>query len=147
MSSNPLTLSIRKMFISIEPKSMYRNSKNGFLVSLLELHIATMSGYEVGNATRAAAQEMDRHFQDVLYTTWFQRDLATFLQSLPSSPRNVKPDITDLRLWTGSIGSYYCRPGQHKQYITLIVRYGAHLLAYEQDSLDDCGGIFRVFDV
>ena len=105
-----------------------------------------MSGYEYGNASRAAAQEMDKHFHDLLYTTWFKNDLARFLQSLPSSPKNVQPDIRELRLWTGSIGSYYCRPGQIKNFITLIVRYGAHLLAYEQDNLDDCSGQFRAFD-
>jgi hypothetical protein len=105
-----------------------------------------MSGFENENPSRAAAQEMDKHFHDLLYTTWFKNDLARFLQSLPSSPKNMQPNMTELRLWTGSIGSYYCRPGQLKNYITLIVRYGAHLLAYEQDSLDDLSGHFCTFE-
>jgi hypothetical protein len=105
-----------------------------------------MSGYQNENPMRAASQEMDRHFHDLLYTTWFKNDLARFLQRLPSSPKNAEPVIRDLSLWAGSIGAYWCRPGQIKKYITLIVRYQAHLLAYEQDTLDDCDGVFRVFD-
>jgi hypothetical protein len=100
-----------------------------------------MSGYECASPTRAAYQEMDRHFQNILYTDWFQNDFARFSTSLDNTLRNV----TCLKLWTGSAGSYWCRPGSVKKYITLILVCDGTTVAFEQDSLDEPSGHFRTF--
>jgi hypothetical protein len=104
------------------------------------------SGYECDSPTRAAFQEMDSHFQTILYKQWFQNELFPFLhKTLASNEDDFVIDLKQLRVWYGQAGAYWCRPGELKKYITLILTYQDITIAYEQDSLDDTCGYVRLF--
>jgi hypothetical protein len=84
---------------------------------------------------QAKSAAMDLHMERILYTAWFHRDLEDFLGTLP--------DIRRVQQWLGDPGRFYLKPGTTKKYITLVFRYEDHLIAYEQDTLDDRSGICR----
>lgn len=104
------------------------------------------NGYECDSPTRAAFQEMDSHFHKLLYTPWFQNELFPFLhKTLAPNEHDFVIDLKQLRVWYGAAGAYWCRPGEVKTYITLILTYQDVTVAYEQDSLDDRCGHIRLF--
>jgi hypothetical protein len=84
---------------------------------------------------QAKAAAMDLHMERVMYTPWFYRDLSDFLGTLPDTRR--------IQVWLGDPGRFYLQPGTTKKYVTLVFRYEHHLIAYEQDSLNNRNGICR----
>lgn len=101
--------------------------------------------YSHSDPSREGREAMERHFYNVGGRVWFKEDLQRFLRSLVSSPPDVDPDMREVRLWTGNIGAHWKTPGEMKNFVTLIVRYGPYVLAYEQDQTYDMGGYFRLF--
>lgn len=95
--------------------------------------------------TREGREAMERHYYTIAGRTWFQEDLTRFLRSLNSSPLDIEVDVKNISLWSGNIGAYYLKPGEIKRYITLIIRYGSYVLAYEQDDPIQRTGHFRLF--
>lgn len=78
---------------------------------------------------------MEKHFERIMYTQWFARDLSAFL--------GKEADPKKIRYWLGDPGRYYMIPGVIKKYITLVFRYEDHLVAYEQDWLLATSGVCR----
>lgn len=94
---------------------------------------------------RAKMEEMDSHFQKLLYKKWFQDDVLTFLHKLMCPDEDdFIADLNHFRVMSCA-GVYWCYPGEVKKYITLTFMYRGITLAYEQDNLDDTSGHVRLF--
>lgn len=101
--------------------------------------------YEHEDPNREGREAMERHFYNIGGRAWVKEDLQRFLRSLMSSPPDIEANMQEVKLWTGNIGAYWKTPGELKNYVTLIVRYGSYILAYEQDNPIDMSGYFRLF--
>jgi hypothetical protein len=103
------------------------------------------SGYAHGGTHRANFQEMNYHFEHMCLRNKFEMQIMQFLHTILKSEDNeFILDRKYLRLWDNA-GAYWCRPGEVKTYITSILMYRGMMFAYEQDTLDDTTGHFRLF--